>query len=80
MIIKRFIELQNTYFTSKPKQEYPMWQAILMCWRVKVIKRKNQKEYQQRKRWIHSIEAPSKRMMELGVAKFSRRRDVKLLP
>jgi hypothetical protein len=79
VVIKRFIELENGYFMDKPQQGHPMWEAILMCWFVKVIKPKNQKEYRQRKRWIHSVKAPTKRMMESEVAKFSRRRDVKLL-
>jgi hypothetical protein len=79
VVIKRFIELENGYFMDKPKQGNPKWTAILLCWIVRVIKRKNQKEYQRRKRWTHCIEAPTKRMMESGVAKFSRRKDVKLL-
>jgi len=80
MIIKRFVELKNDYFVDKPKQGKPTWTAILLCWVVSVIKRKNQKEYRQRKRWVHSIEAPTKWKMESEVTKFSRRKDVKLLP
>ena len=80
MVVKRFIELENYYFMDKPKQGKPMWTAILLCWVVTVIKRKNQKKFQRRKRWIKTIEAPSKREMESEVAKFSRRKDVKLLP
>ena len=79
MIIKRYIELENNYFVDKPKKGKPMWTAILMCWIVSVIKAKNQKEYEKRKRWIHSIEAPTKQMMESEIAKFSRRKDVRLL-
>lgn len=79
MIVKRYIELENYYFVNKPRKEHPIWTAILMCWIIRVIKPKNQKEYRQRKRWIHSIETPSKNVMESEVVRFSRRKDVKFL-
>lgn len=79
MIVKRYIELENYYFVDKPRKEHSTWIAMLMCWIVRVIKPKNQKEYRKRKRWIHSIETPTKNMMEIEIVKFSRRKDVRLL-
>jgi len=80
MIIKRFIELENNYFLDKLNKKNAPWTAILMCWRVTIISRRSlKKKYAQRKRWIHSLEAPTRKMLYSEINQFSRRRDVKLL-